>query len=142
VVKVKDKIRATLPEALHDDLHWARNQFLHGMPIRPTMPRYRQSNHYNPTMSRILSMSSGSFDSLKVSLRWGCRPNARQMRLTDDRLIPLVSTWNQAVIFPPSITARRGGCVIKKFREATEADAAGVTLGWQLRCALSERARL
>jgi hypothetical protein len=75
-VKVKDKIRATLPEALHDDLHWARNQFLHGMPIRPTMPRYRQSNRYNPTMSRILSMSSGSFDSLKVSLRWGCRPNA------------------------------------------------------------------
>ncbi len=88
-MKVKDKIRATLPEALHDDLHWGRNQFLHGMPIRPTMPRYRQSNRYNPAMSRIWSMSSGSFDSLKVSLRWGCRPNARQMRLTDDRLIRL-----------------------------------------------------
>src|SRR5689334_5623293 len=27
---------------------------------------------------------------------------------------------------PPCITARRGGCVIKKFREATKADAAGV----------------
>src|SRR6059058_4756924 len=36
--------------------------------------------------------------------------------------------WNQA-LFPSlhhRITARRGGCVIKKFREATEADAAGV----------------
>src|SRR5205085_12530755 len=38
----------------------------------------------------------------------------------------LVSTWNQALYSPPCMTARRGGCVIKKFREATEADADGV----------------
>jgi hypothetical protein len=38
--------RATLPEALYDDLYWARNQFLHGMPVCPHMLRYRQSNNY------------------------------------------------------------------------------------------------
>jgi hypothetical protein len=42
------KLRATLPEALYDDLYWARNQFLHGMPVRPTMLRYRQSKGYTP----------------------------------------------------------------------------------------------
>lgn len=42
------KLRATLPEALYDDLYWARNQFLHGMPVRPTMLRYRQSKDYAP----------------------------------------------------------------------------------------------
>ena len=41
-----NKFRATLPEALYDDLYWARNQFLHGMPVRPDMLRYRQSNKY------------------------------------------------------------------------------------------------
>jgi len=33
---------------------------------------------YNPTISRTLSMNSGSFDSLKVSTRCGCRANAFQ----------------------------------------------------------------
>ena len=33
-------------------------------------------------MSRTLSMNSGSGDSLNVSLRCGCKPKARQMRLT------------------------------------------------------------
>src|SRR5213083_644573 len=33
---------------------------------------------------------------------------------------------------PPCITARRGGCVIKKCCEATEADAAGVVFLWVL----------
>jgi hypothetical protein len=33
-------------------------------------------------MSRTFSTNSGSFDSLKVSLRCGCRENARQMRCT------------------------------------------------------------
>jgi hypothetical protein len=42
----RDKFRATLPEALYDDLYWARNQFLHGMPVRAPMLRYRQSNDY------------------------------------------------------------------------------------------------
>ena len=32
-------------------------------------------------MSRTFSMNSGSFESLKVSLRCGCKPKARQMRL-------------------------------------------------------------
>ena len=43
-----NRIRATLPEALYDDLYWARNQFLHGMPVRPAMLRYRQSKTYAP----------------------------------------------------------------------------------------------
>ena len=37
---------------------------------------------------RTLSMNSGSFESLKVSLRCGCRPNARQIRLIVLRLKP------------------------------------------------------
>jgi hypothetical protein len=41
-----NKFRATLPEALYDDLYWARNQFLHGMPVRPAVLHYRQSNDY------------------------------------------------------------------------------------------------
>ena len=41
-----NKIRATLPEALYDDLYWARNQFLHGMPVHPVTLRYCQSKHY------------------------------------------------------------------------------------------------
>jgi hypothetical protein len=40
------KIRVTLPEALYDDLYWARNQFLHGMPVRRSMLQYRQSKQY------------------------------------------------------------------------------------------------
>ena len=36
---------------------------------------------YNPTMSRTLSMNCGSGDSLKSSIWWGLRPNARQIRL-------------------------------------------------------------
>ena len=41
-------------------------------------------------MSRTFSISSGSGDSLKVSLRWGRSPKARQMRLTVMRLRPVV----------------------------------------------------
>ena len=37
---------------------------------------------YRPTMSRTLSMNSGSVDSLKVSVRCGCKPKARQIRCT------------------------------------------------------------
>lgn len=36
---------------------------------------------YSPTISRTLSMNSGSFDNLKVSLRCGWRTKARQIRL-------------------------------------------------------------
>ncbi len=35
--------RATLPEALYDDLYWARNQFLHGMPVTTGTLHFRQS---------------------------------------------------------------------------------------------------
>jgi hypothetical protein len=45
------KVRVTLPEALYDDLYWARNQFLHGMPVRPPMLRYRQSKDYAPLLN-------------------------------------------------------------------------------------------
>ncbi len=43
---------------------------------------------YSPTMSRTLSMNNGSGDSLKVSLRCGCRLKARQIRLTVLWLMP------------------------------------------------------
>jgi hypothetical protein len=39
--------RATLPEALYDDLYWARNQFLHGMPVGVTTLHYRHSRSYS-----------------------------------------------------------------------------------------------
>src|SRR5579864_5253606 len=42
----------------------------------------------SPTMSRTLSMNSGSFDSLKVSLRCGWSAKARQMRFAVLRLSP------------------------------------------------------
>ena len=49
-------------------------------------------------MSRTFSMNSGSRDSLKVSVRWGCSPKARQIRLiVCDRpvafAIPLRLQW-------------------------------------------------
>jgi hypothetical protein len=44
----QQRIRATLPEALYDDLYWARNKFLHGSPVRGSMLRYRQSADYPP----------------------------------------------------------------------------------------------
>jgi hypothetical protein len=34
-------------------------------------------------MSRTFSMNSGSVDSLNVSLRWGARAKARQIRLIE-----------------------------------------------------------
>ena len=43
---------------------------------------------YSPTMSRTFSMNSGSFESLNVSLRCGCKAKARQMRLIVLRLKP------------------------------------------------------
>ena len=43
---------------------------------------------YRPTMSRTFSINSGSGDSLNVSLRCGCNPKARQIRLIVMRLKP------------------------------------------------------
>jgi len=40
-------------------------------------------------MSRTFSTKSGSGESLKVSTRCGFSPNARQIRLTADWLIPV-----------------------------------------------------
>ena len=37
---------------------------------------------YSPTMSRTCSMKNGSFDSLKLLLRWGCKPNRVRYRCT------------------------------------------------------------
>lgn len=42
----KKPVRVTLSEALYDDLYFARNQFLHGMPVRGAMLNYRQSAKY------------------------------------------------------------------------------------------------
>ena len=42
-------------------------------------------------MSRTFCMNSGSLESLKVSVRWGWRENARQMRLMVLRLSPEAS---------------------------------------------------
>jgi len=39
----KQSFPATLPEALYDDLYWARNRFLHGSPITASTFRYQQS---------------------------------------------------------------------------------------------------
>ena len=44
---------------------------------------------YSPTTSLTFSMKKGSDDNLKVSVRWGCNPKARQMRLTVLWLSPL-----------------------------------------------------
>ena len=41
-------------------------------------------------------------------------------------LIGALKKFEIRLLSPPCITARRGGCVIQKFCEATEADAAGV----------------
>src|SRR5205814_126543 len=38
---------------------------------------------YSPTMSRTLSMNSGSVDSFQLSTRCGLSPNARQIRARD-----------------------------------------------------------
>ena len=43
---------------------------------------------YRPTTSRTFSMNRGSAESLKVSVRCGCRPKARQIRFTVAELSP------------------------------------------------------
>ena len=43
---------------------------------------------YNPTTSVSFSVNAGSVDNLKVSMRWGCRPCASQIRCTVERLTP------------------------------------------------------
>ena len=40
-------------------------------------------------MSRTFSTNSGSVESLKVSMRCGCRPKARQMRCTVEGAWPI-----------------------------------------------------
>lgn len=55
--------RATLPEALYDDLYWTRNQFLHGMPVRSAMLNYRQS----PRFARLLDVAPVLFNATLVS---------------------------------------------------------------------------
>jgi len=54
-------------------------------------------------------MKSGSFESLNVSERWGCRLNARQMRLTalwdipSSRAIDRVLQWVESRGFASSV---------------------------------------
>jgi hypothetical protein len=59
---------ATLPEALYDDLYWARNQFLHGMPVRPAALHYRRSNKY----ARLADVAPVLFNSAVVSKLTSC----------------------------------------------------------------------
>ena len=42
-------------------------------------------------MSWTFSTNCGSLDSLNVSWRWGCRPNACQMRMTESAVMPISS---------------------------------------------------
>lgn len=79
----RNRIRVTLPEALYDDLYWARNQFLHGMPVRPAMLHYRQSTAYASLANiahvlfnaalvsylRRLSVPGGPFDVTKLTVK-------------------------------------------------------------------------
>lgn len=44
--KSRQRFAATLPEALYDDLYWARNQFLHGNGVTVSTLRYRRSKRY------------------------------------------------------------------------------------------------
>ena len=67
---------------------------------------------YRPTMSRTFSISSGSVDSLNVSLRCGCRPNARQIRWTVVRPRPLA--------FAMSRTAPVRGAARRLFQRADD----------------------
>ena len=63
---------------------------------------------YRPTMSRTLSMNSGSGDSLNVSIRCGLSPNARQIR-TDRRLAtsrsPRPSTASTSASRRPAVSS-------------------------------------
>jgi hypothetical protein len=59
----RSRVRVTLPEALYDDLYWARNQFLHGMPVRRAMLHYRQSDMYAP----LINIAAVLFNAALVS---------------------------------------------------------------------------
>jgi hypothetical protein len=48
----KPRVKATLPEALYDDLYWARNQFLHGNAVNEKVLHYRKSEKFYP-LNRI-----------------------------------------------------------------------------------------
>ena len=52
-------------------------------------------------MSRTFSINSGSRDSLKVSLRWGLRANARQIRLTVAELRPQARAIDRVLHWVP-----------------------------------------
>jgi hypothetical protein len=63
---------------------------------------------YRPATSRILSISSGSGEILKLSVRHGCSPNARQIRSALVGEIPTrraSSRFDQCV--PPSGVSSR-----------------------------------
>src|SRR5579885_3056295 len=64
---------------------------------------------YRATTSLTLSTNSGSVDNLKDSARWGCSPNARQIRLIEVWLIPIalaierVDQWVASTGFSSSV---------------------------------------
>src|SRR5579863_2934673 len=57
-------------------------------------------------MSRTFSMNCGSVDSLKVSLRWGCKPKARQ--IAADRTLGQPGALSERPRAPMR-SVRRGG---------------------------------
>ena len=75
-------------------------------PRRP--PRSPAARGTGPTTSRILSMSSGSGEILKSSVRQGCSPNARQMRCTLVGEIPTrrASSRLDQCVAPSGISSR------------------------------------
>jgi hypothetical protein len=52
---------------------------------------------YNPAMSRTFSMNSGSVESLKVSVRWGCNAKVRYIRWSVLRLRPQACAIDRAL---------------------------------------------
>ena len=49
-VTYNQMFKATLAEAIYDDLYHARNRFLHGQPVTATDLYYRQSNRFRPIL--------------------------------------------------------------------------------------------
>ena len=46
----QNTFKATLAEAIYDDLYRARNRFLHGHPVTATDLRYRRSSRFQPLL--------------------------------------------------------------------------------------------
>ena len=79
-----------------------------GISRRRTDRRVLRRARYRPTTSRTLSMSSGSVEILKSSVRHGCSPKDRQIRSTLDGEIPtrLASSRLDQCVAPSGVSSR------------------------------------